>query len=93
MLAHARGRRLRALRQPAEGCAYVGAIASAPAQFLRADQLSVAACRAPRAPYGPALGPHCPLLARKFAPDTVAIVHGLVLNCASRLNISRHCGC
>lgn len=84
-------RRLRTLRQPAEGCAYVGAIASAPGQFLRADQLSAATCRALRAPYGPSLGPHCPLLARKFAPDTVPLVHALVLDCGARLNISRHC--
>ena len=53
------------------------------------DQLSIAACRAPRAPYAATLGPQCPLLARKFAPETAELVHDVITDCTARLNISR----
>lgn len=72
-----------------DGCSYPEALSTSPAQFVHVDSVSAATCSAARVPYAGTLGYDCPLLARKFAPDTAAQILQLVTNCDSRLNISR----
>lgn len=62
-------------------------------QFVHVDKLSAITCKAEREPYANSLGYQCPLLARKFAPETASHIHGLITDCSSRLNISRISGC
>ncbi len=76
-----------------DGCGYAEAISTSPAQFVHVDSMSPEACNADRVLYAGSLGYGCPLLARKFAPDTAQHIFGLVADCSSRLNISRISGC
>ncbi|BDA47490.1 probable glycosyltransferase BC10 at C-terminar half [Coccomyxa sp. Obi] len=85
--------RMRQLRQPSLGCSYAEAIMTSAAQFVHVESLSVASCRAARVPYASTLGYQCPLLARKFAPETADHIYSLITDCSSRLNISRISGC
>ena len=54
--------------------------------FIHISQLRPDTCKATPSPYAP-LGPQCPLLARKFPPETAEAVLNLLSDCKNRLKI------
>ena len=57
------------------------------AQFVKYEDLDLDICEKTIPEYSNTLGPQCPLLARKFAPETADAITRLISECKNRLKI------